>query len=283
MPETPDHCVCLCLRKETPLYARSQRFMHRPAPLGAVGGLRQSGRHEPTARWVLDAVIANPTHEVAIAAVRAGDLPARGRLLREHPELATARLARHQGRTLLHVATDWPGHYPHVAGTITTLVGAGADPDAPSLGDHAETPLHWAASSGDLDAINALLDSGADIDSPGAVIAGGTPMADATAFGEWDAARLLLERGASTNLFEAAALGLVARVEAHLTTGHPTREDLTSGLWGACHGGQLETAEVLLERGADASWVGYDDLTPLGAAERAGAADVVDLLRGQEG
>lgn len=234
----------------------------------------------PPDQWILDALVANPTHEAAIAAVRAGDLPALGELLREHPHLATARLARREGRTLLHIATDWPGHYPDVAAIIAALVAAGADPNASGLGDHPETPLHWAASSNDLCAVNALLDAGADIDAPGAVIGGGTPMADATAFGQWPAVRLLLERGAATNLFESAALGLVDRVRAHLATADQTPENVTSGLWGACHGGQLETAHVLLEAGADVDWVGYDGLTPLDAAHRAEATDIIEWLRG---
>ena len=145
---------------------------------------------------------------------------------------------RREGRTLLPVATDWPGHYPHVAGTITVLVGGGADRDGPGLGS-GETPLHWAAWVVDLEAISALLDAGAAIDAGGAVFAGGPPTARATAFGVWEGARLLLERGASTNLFEASALGLVARVEGPLSTGHATGADIVSGLWGSCHGGQL--------------------------------------------
>jgi len=232
----------------------------------------------PPDEWIINALVANPTHEAAIAAVRGGDLQTLGDLLRSNEDLATARLARQQGRTLLHIATDWPGHYPEVASTIAALVAAGADPSRPCLGKHPETPLHWAASSGDLDAMNALLDAGADIEATGAIIAGGTPMADATAFGQWPAARLLLERGAATNLFESAALGLVVRVEAHLSTSKPTPEDITGGFWGACHGGQLETAKVLLDAGADLNWIGYDDLTPLGAGSRAQADDVVAWL-----
>ena len=38
-------------------------------------------------------------------------------------------------------------------------------------------------------------------------------------------------------------------------------------------------AELLLARGADPGWVGWDELTALGAAERSGAADVAALLR----
>lgn len=232
----------------------------------------------PRDQWILDALVDNPTHEAAIAAVRTGDLYALQQLLDDHPDLAATRLPRHEGRTLLHIATDWPGHHPGVAATIAALVAAGADPDRGCLGEHPETPLHWAASSDDLAAIDALLDAGADPDAPGAVIGGGTAMADATAFGQWDAARRLLERGATTNLFEAAALGLVDRVEADLATNDPTTEDITSSLWGAAHGGHIGTAAVLLAAGADINWVGYDGLTPLDAARRSDAPDAAGWL-----
>lgn len=122
--------------------------------------------------------------------------------------------------------------------------------------------------------MDALLDAGADINAPGAAIAGGTPIADATAFGEWDAARRLVERGARTNLFEAAALGLTARVTTILDTEETSAHHVTSSFWGACHGGQTKTAAVLLERGADINWIGHDDLTPLEAARRAHATNL---------
>lgn len=232
----------------------------------------------PRDQWILDALIENPVHEAAVAAVRHGNVAALQQLLAKHPDLPTTRLARHEGRTLLHVATDWPGHFPHAGAAIAALVAAGADPDAGSFGEHPETPLHWAASSDDIAAIDALLDAGADINAPGAVIAGGTPMADATAFGQWAAARRLLERGADTNLFEAAALGLVSEVRRHLEVNEPTAATITSSFWGACHGGHIATAAVLLEHHADINWVGYDDLTPLDAARRAEAPAMVDWL-----
>jgi ankyrin repeat protein len=218
--------------------------------------------------------------EAAVAAVRAGDQVVLIELLAEHPELANASLATHGGRSLLHVATDWPGHLPNIAATVRALVGAGVDPNVRATGRHRETPLHWAASSDDTDAIDALLDAGADINAPGAVIGDGTPLADATAFGQWEAARRLVDRGAAVTLWEAAALGLLPAVRAHLESTRST-EDVTASFWGACHGGHRETAAYLLERGADLNWVGWDDLTPLDVAQRSKAGDLVDWLNSQ--
>lgn len=213
----------------------------------------------------------------AVTAIRQGAVDVLRELLSEHPGLAAARVDG--SRSLLHVATDWPGHRPDVAATIATLVGAGADPNARFVGAHAETPLHWAASSDDVAALDALLDARADIEATGAVIGSGTPMADATAFGQWNAARRLIERGARTTLWSAAALGLQSRVEDHFDADPPpTPGQVTEALWAACHGGQRETAQYLLDRGADPNWVGYDDLTPAGAADREGHRELVPWL-----
>jgi len=86
--------------------------------------------------------------ESVIEAIRKGDVSTLRHILAEHPGLARARIAGDGGamRTLLHVATDWPGHYPHVADTISALVAAGADVNARFIGSHSESALHWAAS-----------------------------------------------------------------------------------------------------------------------------------------
>jgi ankyrin repeat protein len=140
--------------------------------------------------------------------------------------------------------------------------------------------LHWAASSDDVETLDALLDAGADIEANGAVIAGDTPLADAVAFGQWNAARRLVERGARTSLWEAAALGELARVEHHFaSTAPPTSDEVTNAFWCACHGGQRTTAEYLLERGADIDWIGHDGLTALDAARRSDAHELADWLR----
>jgi ankyrin repeat protein len=215
--------------------------------------------------------------ETAVAAVRSGDQDALATVLAAHPGLVAGPLPGHGGRSLLHVATDWPGHRPDIAATISRLVEAGADVGARFAGEHTETPLHWAASNDDIDAVAALLDAGADLDAPGAVIGGGTPLNDATAFAQWDAARLLVERGAAVSLFDAAALGMTDRVAAAVASGDV--ESLDPLLWGACHGGRLETASLLVDAGADIDWRGWDDLTPLGAAERSSATELVAWLR----
>ena len=213
--------------------------------------------------------------------IRSGDVGSLQVLLREHPALAGARVDD-AGRTLLHVVTDWPGHVPEAAGKIAALVAAGADVNARFTGPHTETPLHWAASSDDLEALDALLDAGADIEASGAVIAGGTPIADAVAFGQWAAARRLLERGASTNLWQAAALGLLASVRDELSERSPGQDELDNALWCAAHGGQRGTAELLLDHGADPHWVGHDALTAAQAAERSGAHELAAWLRGSQ-
>ena len=226
----------------------------------------------------------DPRAVAAAEAIAAGDVEWLEALLLEHPELATVALASDDTtRTLLHVVTDWPGHRPNRARVVRLLVDAGADVNARFSGPHTETPLHWAASSDDVEVLDALLDAGAHVEAPGAVIGGGTAMADATAFGQWNAARRLLERGASTNLWEAAALGLLDRVQAHVAASPDSAERITEAFWAACHGGQLTTARYLAGRGADIDWVGWDGLTPLDAAVRSDAHEVAAWLAAQGG
>ena len=226
-------------------------------------------------------------HPVAIAVVRAvrrGDLETLAWLLSENPGLAGVRLTGDSGvtRTLLHVVTEWPGHFPNRAAVITALVAAGAPVDARFTGPNTETALHRAASSDDVAALDALLDAGADIEADGAVVGGRTAISNAVAFRQWNAARRLVERGARTTFSEAAALGLHDRVQAFLTAVPPPDTDaITVAFWDACHGDQQYIAEQLLEHGADLNWVGWDRLTPLDEAIRADANHLARWLRGK--
>lgn len=224
----------------------------------------------------------DPRAVAATAAVRSGDIPGLERLLATDPWLAKARIGDEDCyRTLLHVATDWPGHFPHGPDVLARLVAAGADVNAHSrFSSHTETPLHWAASSDDVAVLDALLDAGADIEATGAVLGGGSPLADACGFGNWAAARRLVERGARTRLSEAAALGLLDRVEAVFAGGpSPDPQVVTHAFWSACHGGQRDAAEYLLQRGADLNWVGWDEKTPLDVVDETAAPDLAAWLR----
>jgi ankyrin repeat protein len=191
------------------------------------------------------------------AAVQSGELGELGRLLDERPGLARARIAGPGPgggwRTPLHVATDWPGYFSNGPAVVGLLIEAGADPSAPCDDGPSETPLHWAASSDDVEVAAALIDGGADIEAPGASIAGGGPLDNAVGYGCWHVARLLVERGARVDsLWHAAALGIIERVVEFLAADPPpTRADIDEAFWQACHGGQLRMAELLLTRGAD--------------------------------
>jgi ankyrin repeat protein len=175
-------------------------------------------------------------------------------ILTDAPELPAARIAdgRGAGRTLLHVVTDWPGYFPNGPRTVELLLGAGADPDAATIGGgQPETPLHWAASSDDLEVAAALIAGGATVDVPGGSI--GTPVENAVGYGCWHVARLLHAHGARVDkLWVAAGLGLLSivreRVEGEPA---PERGEIDDAFWQACHGGQLRVAAYLADHGAD--------------------------------
>ncbi len=219
-------------------------------------------------------------------AIRGGEVGTLQRLLLDHPGLATARLIDGRGvvRTLLHVVADWPGHFANGATSVALLIAAGADVNAPTKhergGVSGETPLHWAASSGDVEVVDALLDGGADIEASGAVFTGGAPMSDAVVFAQWRAARRLLERGATTTIWQAAALGQLDRVRALCAAVlTPTREQISNALWNACRGGQQAVADYLLGCDAELNRIGHDHKTPLDAAIESGDAALISWLR----
>lgn len=209
-------------------------------------------------------------------AIQGGELVALRRLLAERPGLATVRMIGRKGpeggwRTPLHAATDWPGYFPAAPAAVALLLEAGADPNDDTGGGCPETPLHWAASSDDVEVARALIDGGADLEVTGASIGGGTPLDNAIGYGCWQVARLLVERGARVEgLGDAAALGMFSRVDELRTASPPSQQELTDALWAACHGGQRRMADYLLSLGAELngtpSWCDSGS-TPLDAAD----------------
>jgi hypothetical protein len=82
-----------------------------------------------------------PIAAAIVDAIHKGDVDSLQRLLRENPGLATVRLGnpddrKGMSRSLLHVATDWPGHFPNGAPTVAALIAAGADVNARFTGPH---------------------------------------------------------------------------------------------------------------------------------------------------
>ena len=208
------------------------------------------------------------------SAVRAGDVEAVQRLLRNDPALSMARLGSKDSgsATPLHLVTDWPGYFPNGPQIVQLLINAGADPNAlttsrgsETAGPGDETPLHYAASSDDADVAEALIDGGADIEVPNGSI--GTPLANAVGYGCWHVARLLVARGARVDkAWLAGALGMLGRLDAILGS-DPPAQDVSQAFWHACTGGQRRAAEYLLSRGADLNWEpDYAHGTPLDAA-----------------
>jgi uncharacterized protein len=72
--------------------------------------------------------------------LRAGDVEAIRRLLRDDPALASARLGGRGGgsETALHVVAGWPGYYPNGPEIARLLIDGGADIEVPtgSIGSH---------------------------------------------------------------------------------------------------------------------------------------------------
>ncbi|KAI1260522.1 ankyrin [Xylariaceae sp. FL1019] len=227
------------------------------------------------------------------AAIRDGDIKTLQSTLQENPKSAQIRI----GHLASGLRTPLPGHFPNSVQTAQLLIEHGADVNAAFEGpNHSETPLHWAASCNDVALIETLLDAGADINATGGVLANGTPLTDARAFLQTEAAHELIRRGATVGLQDAATLGLLESVQSFYQSkvggqlcnanisatnketgnGQPSQDDTDTAFWNACHGGQLDIVIYLHEKGANINAIpSWDKLTPLEAARRSGAQDIM--------
>lgn len=214
--------------------------------------------------------------------IRQGQLDSLQDLLARHPELGKSFIDDRESKcSLLHVATDWPGHFPNVAETITLLIEAGADANARMVSDaHNETPLLHAASSNDVAAIEALVAGGADLELDGSVSDGGTALSAAVNFENYDAARRLVELGAKTVLYTAASLGMLERVKQLVADNDKSLGSMNNAFWMACSTGETEVVKFLAQHGANRNWIPeWDKTSPLDIAAKNGRDETANWLR----
>ncbi len=217
-----------------------------------------------------------------VHAIHAGDIGSVRRLIAASPQLVNSPLGGPlKTRSALHIVADWPGYFPNGPEIARMLLAAGADPNFRDPEPGSETPLHWAASSDDVDVASALIDGGADIEIPDGSI--GTPLDNAIGYACWNVARLLVARGVKIDkLWHAAALGLLSRLAELTEEEGPHSAELSKAFWHVCGGGQRRAAEYLLLRGADLNWIpDYAEGTPLDAANGLGTRqeNVITWLR----
>ena len=210
--------------------------------------MRQRQKSNSDSSWrftVLNINTNDPLTVLVIETIHRSDIVVLRRLLADNPGLAASRLGGvAEGRTPLHVVADWPGYFPNGPEVVRVLIEAGADPNARHPNQpFSETPLHWAASSDDVEVASALIDGGADVEIPNGSI--GTPLDNAIGYGCWHVARLLVQRGAKVEkLWHAAAPGMLDSLEYLLENQSGTdTEAVSQAFWHACGAGQRRTAE----------------------------------------
>jgi ankyrin repeat protein len=131
------------------------------------------------------------------------------------------------------------------------LLGATTGPDYAPERPLGCTGLHVAVHADRPDAAEVLLEAGADVEAR--TTEGRTPLHDSIELGRVEITRKLLERGAVIDVCSAAILGRVERLR-ELIDADPElvndRSTQLSPLGWASFGNQVETARMLIERGA---------------------------------
>ncbi|MBI3970800.1 MAG: sigma-70 family RNA polymerase sigma factor [Chloroflexi bacterium] len=220
----------------------------------------------------------------AITAVKKGNVAALTTLLDRDPTLVDAQDPARDNQPLLYVAAvyGYSGRIKRYKALVDLLLARGAGQDifaAAYLNDSARakallaadpslarardaagmTALHHAAERGATSVARLLIEVGADVDARDG--RGEAPIDHASHSGPWKPGpakqiiRLLLDHGATVDVFQAAAMGDVARLRGLLDE-DPQRvnardEKNRTPLYEASHNLHFEAVELLLERGAD--------------------------------
>ena len=115
------------------------------------------------------------------------------------------------------------------------------------------------------------------------MIAGGTPLMDAVAFAQWAAARRLVERGRDGHVRgKRPRSGLDDIIEPRSRASRDPRPTTSSTRSGRrATAGSSESPSRLRDAGADVNWIPpWEHVSPLDAARRSGAFDVLTWLHG---
>ena len=227
--------------------------------------------------------------EAAADAIVSGDMRTLQNLLRENPELITARSGRtHQGTLLQYVAANGiedfrqrtPGNIVEVA---KLLLDAGADVNAGSAAygggstilELIATSVHPERAGEQEHLLQLLLDHGADM-RPSLI---GACLHN----GRGKAARFLAERGAPLNLETAAGAGQLDAVRKYFDDSESLKpsvamKQLQRGFLWACAYGHCDVVKFLLARGADLRDQADTSETALHWAVVAGDVTMIRLL-----
>ena len=248
-----------------------------------------------------------------LAAVRKGDVAALTALLDRDASLIGAR---HEEQPLLHLAGmyGYSGRTKRHRRVVELLKARGAVVDifAAAYLDEADraaellagdgslaravdaagmTALHHAAERGATEVARRLIAAGADVNARDG--RGDAPIDHASHAGPWkerparEIVSMLLDHGAEVDVFQAAALGDVARLRA-LVDEDPSRvnardEKNRTPLYEAAHNLHLEAVNVLLERGAElevaTAWGETPVSTAIAHSWDKGGPEVVARLR----
>ncbi len=203
--------------------------------------------------------------EAAADAIVSGDIPTLTKLLRENPDLITARSTREHRSTLLHYISangieDFRQKTPqNIIEIARILLDAGADVNSESdaYGGHSmtlgltATSWHPEKARVQLALMDFLISRGAIIDAPNAVNS-------CLHNGRGEAAEFLAARGARLDLEGAAGVGRLDIVEgffdANGSVKSPaTTEQMRDGFAWACEFGRTSVVEFLLDKGIDLS------------------------------
>ena len=208
--------------------------------------------------------------EAAADAIVSGDIRMLEQLLREDPELISARSQRTHNAPLLHYVAangieDFRQKTPKNIVEITRLLlEAGADVNAESdaygggstvLG-LAATSVHPERAGVQEELLQVLLDHGAAMDKPGVGGNRHTAVEGCLWNGRGRAAKFLASRGAQLNLEAAAGTGNLAAIRPFFSEDGnlkppATKAQLQRGFLWACEYGYEDVVEFLLRRGAD--------------------------------